>query len=131
MSRVKIGILGAGFIAKVHIGNLKNDERVEISGVVDLYLDKDKALAKEAVPQANAFSSLDELFASGIDAVYVTTPNTLHVEPVLKCLENNVNVFCEKPMATSLAQAEQIKEASAKSKGIYNLGMNMRYGYVF
>jgi hypothetical protein len=29
MARVKIGILGAGFIAKVHIGNLKNDERVE------------------------------------------------------------------------------------------------------
>ena len=34
MSRAKIGILGAGFIAKVHIGNLKNDERVEIAGVV-------------------------------------------------------------------------------------------------
>ena len=131
MSKVKVGILGAGFIAKVHIGNLKNDERVEIAGVVDLYLDKAKTLAKEAGPQANAFTSLDELFTSKVDAVYVTTPNTLHVGPVLKCLENNVNVFCEKPMATSLREAEQIKDASAKSKGIYNLGMNMRYGYVF
>ena len=131
MSRAKIGILGAGFIAKVHVGNLKNDERVEIAGVVDLHLDKAKALAKDAGTQTKAFSSLDELFASEVDAVYVTTPNTLHVEPVLKCLENNVNVFCEKPMATSLREAEQIKEASAKSKGIYNLGMNMRYGYVF
>jgi myo-inositol 2-dehydrogenase/D-chiro-inositol 1-dehydrogenase len=84
MSRGKIGILGAGFIAKVHIGNLKNDERVEIAGVVDLYLDKAKTLAKEAGPQANAFSSLDELFTSEVDAVYVTTPNALHVEPVLK-----------------------------------------------
>ena len=115
----------------MHIGNLKNDERTEIAAVVDLYLDKAKALAKEAGPQANAFSSLDELLASEVDAVYVTTPNTLHVEPVLKCLENNVNVFCEKPMATSLRDAERIKEARAKSKGIYNLGMNMRYGYVF
>ena len=35
MSKVKIGILGAGFIAKVHIGNLKNDERTEIAAVVD------------------------------------------------------------------------------------------------
>ena len=33
MSKVKIGILGAGFIAKVHIGNLKNDERTEIAAV--------------------------------------------------------------------------------------------------
>ena len=118
MSKVKVGILGAGFIAKVHIGNLKNDERVEIAGVVDLDLDKAKTLAKEAGPQANAFTSLDELFTSEVDAVYVTTPNTRHVGPVLKCLENNVNVFCEKPMATSLREAEQIKDASAKSKGI-------------
>jgi myo-inositol 2-dehydrogenase / D-chiro-inositol 1-dehydrogenase len=131
MSKVKIGILGAGFIAKVHIGNLKNDERTEIAAVADLYLDKAKALAKEAGPETNAFSSLDELLANEVDAVYVTTPNTLHVEPVLKCLQNNVNVFCEKPMATSLGDAERIKEARASSKGIYNLGMNMRYGYVF
>ena len=131
MAKVKIGILGAGFIAKVHIGNLKNDERTEIAAVADLYLDKAKALAKEAGPETNAFSSLDELLANSVDAVYVTTPNTLHVEPVLKCLENNVNVFCEKPMATSLRDAERIKEARASSKGIYNLGMNMRYGYVF
>ena len=131
MSKVKIGILGAGFIAKVHIGNLKNDERTEIAAVADLYLDKAKALAKEAGPETNAFNSLDELLANEVDAVYVTTPNTLHVEPVLKCLQNNVNVFCEKPMATSLGDAERIKEARASSKGIYNLGMNMRYGYVF
>ncbi|MGA9576863.1 MAG: Gfo/Idh/MocA family oxidoreductase, partial [Terrimicrobiaceae bacterium] len=84
MPKARIGILGAGFIAKVHIGNLKNDERVEIAGVVDLFLDKAQTLAKEAGPQAKAFSSLDELFEHKVDAVYVTTPNTLHVEPVLK-----------------------------------------------
>src|SRR6476660_3219465 len=131
MSKVKIGILGAGFIAKVHIGNLKNDERTEIAAVADLYLDKAKALAKEAGPETNAFSSLDELLANEVDAVYVTTPNTLHVEPVLKCLENNVNVFCEKPMATSLGTPSESKRRARAQKGIYNLGMNMRYGYVF
>jgi myo-inositol 2-dehydrogenase / D-chiro-inositol 1-dehydrogenase len=103
MSRAKIGILGAGFIAKVHVDNLKNDERVEIAGVGDLHLDKAKTLAKDAGTQTKAFSSLDELLESKLDAVYVTTPNTLHFEPVLKCLENNVNVFCEKPVATSFA----------------------------
>lgn len=48
MSKVKIGILGAGFIAKVHVDNLKKDERAEVVGVVDLYLEKAQALAKEA-----------------------------------------------------------------------------------
>lgn len=131
MSKVKIGILGAGFIAKVHVDNLKKDERVEVVGVVDLYLEKAQTLAKEAGLQAKAFGSLEELRAFGVDAVYVTTPNTLHVEPVLKCLEGNLHVFSEKPMATSLPDAQRIKEAAAQSKGIYNLGMNMRYGHVF
>ena len=36
VSKVKVGILGAGFIAKVHIGNLKNDAGVEVAGVVRL-----------------------------------------------------------------------------------------------
>ena len=40
-------------------------------------------------------------------------------------------LFSEKPMATSLADAQRIKEAAAKSKGIYNLGMNKRYGHDF
>lgn len=123
--------MGAGFIAKVHVDNLKKDERVEVVGVVDLYLEKAQTLAKEAGPQAKAFCSLEELRTIGVDAVYVTTPNTLHVEPVLKCLESDLHVFSEKAMATSLSDAQGIKEAAAKSKGIYNLGMNMRYGHVF
>jgi myo-inositol 2-dehydrogenase / D-chiro-inositol 1-dehydrogenase len=96
---------------------LKHDERVQIAGVVDLYLDKAKALAKEAGPETNGFGSLAELFEAGVDAVYVTTPNTLHVEPVLKCLENHVHVFSEKPMATSLREAEQIKKRQPSPKG--------------
>jgi len=131
MSKVKIGILGAGFIAKVHVDNLKRDERVEVVGVVDLYLEKAQTLAKEAGPQAKAVGSLEELRTFGVDAVYVTTPNTLHVEPVVKCLEGNLHVFSEKPMATSLSDAQRIKDAAGTSKGIYNLGMNMRYGHVF
>lgn len=131
MAKVKIGILGAGFIAKVHLTNLKNDDRVEVIGVADMYLDKAENLAKEAGPQAKAFRSLQELLELGVDALYVTTPNTIHVEPVLTCLENGVHVFSEKPMATSLREAARIKEAAATSKAIYNLGMNMRYGYAF
>ncbi|WP_085524574.1 Gfo/Idh/MocA family protein [Tuberibacillus sp. Marseille-P3662] len=131
MVKVKAGILGAGGIAKVHTANLKNDERVDIIGVADIFKDKAEALAKEAGEHVHAVESLEELFQLGVNTVYVTTPNTTHVEPVLNCLENDINVFSEKPMATSLAEAEQIKEAAQKSNGIYNLGMNRRYAYVY
>lgn len=130
MSQVRIGILGAGGIAKVHTSILKRDERVQIVGVADIVEERAAALAKET-GSAKAVSSLDDLFELGVDAVYVTTPNTLHVEPVLKCLQQNVHVFSEKPMATSLEEAEQIKKAAETSKAIYNLGMNRRYASVY
>ena len=117
MSKVKIGILGAGFIAKVHVDNLQKDERVEVVGVVDLYLEKAQALAKEAGAQAKAFGSLEELRTFGVDAVYVTTPNTLHVEPVLKCLESNLHVFSEKPMATFLVGCATHQRGGRKVQG--------------
>ncbi|WP_126427145.1 Gfo/Idh/MocA family protein [Brevibacillus marinus] len=130
MAQVKLGILGAGGIAKVHTAILQQDERVEIIGVADVVAAKAAALAKE-IGTAKAVGSLDDLFALGVDAVYVTTPNTLHVQPVLQCLKHNVHVFSEKPMATSLAEAEQIRQAAAASPAIYNLGMNRRFASVY
>lgn len=130
MSQVKVGILGAGGIAKVHTNILKRDERVEIIGVADISEERATALAQEA-GRAKPVTTLVELFDLGVDAVYVTTPNTLHVEPVLTCLRNNVHVFSEKPMATTLQEAKQIRDEAATSKAVYNLGMNRRYASVY
>lgn len=130
MAEVKIGILGAGGIARVHASNLKKDERVKIIGVADIEPSRAASLAKE-VGDAKPVQRLEELFELGVDAVYVTTPNTLHVEPVLMCLEHDIHVFSEKPMATSLAEAKQIRDRAAGSQAIYNLGMNRRYASVY
>lgn len=130
LADIKVGILGAGGIAKLHTSILKRDPRVEIIGVADIDEGRSASLANEA-GNAQPVKTLEELFELGVEAVYVTLPNTLHVDSVLKCLENNVNVFSEKPMATSSIDAAKIKEAVSKSKGIYNLGMNQRYAYVF
>lgn len=131
MNKVKVGILGAGGIAKVHVGNLLEDERVEITAIGDIFQNKAEVLAHTVGLDVKIVETIDDLLKSGVDAVYVTTPNTTHVEPVLTCLENNIHVFCEKPMATSLDDAQRIKEAAAKSKAIYNLGMNRRYAFVY
>lgn len=130
MSLVKVGILGAGGIARVHASILKKDRRVEIVGVADIVKERADALTSE-IGGGRAVQSLEHLFELGADAVYVTTPNTLHVEPVLKCLENNVHVFSEKPMATSLEGADRIRNAAKTSTAIYHLGMNRRYASVY
>lgn len=130
MAEVKVGILGAGGIAKVHASNLMKDERVQVVGVADIAPERAASLAHE-VGDAKSVQRIEELFELGVDAVYVTTPNTLHVEPVLKCLKNDVHVFSEKPMATSLDEAKQIREQAKQSKAIYNLGMNRRFALVY
>lgn len=127
MSKVKVGILGAGYAASLHANILKQDERVDIIGVADLFVDKAEELAQSINESVKAVETLDELLNLSVDTVYITTPNTLHVPPVLKCLENNVNVFCEKPMATTEEDARKILEASKKSKASYNLGMSRRF----
>lgn len=126
---VRVGILGAGFIGRIHALDLKNDPRVQIVGVADAVPQAAQKLAAEvgSIPRG----SLDDLLNDGIGALYVTTPNTLHVEPVLRALGAGLHVFSEKPMATSLDGARRIREAAAKAKGIYQLGFNRRFANVY
>ena len=122
---IKIGIIGAGNMGQTHARVLVADKRVQIVGIADLMREKAEALAREV--KAPAFDSFDALLDAGVDAVYVATPNTKHAPAVLAALARNVNVFSEKPMATTLAEAKQIREAARKAKAIYQIGLNRRF----
>jgi myo-inositol 2-dehydrogenase/D-chiro-inositol 1-dehydrogenase len=122
---VQIGIVGAGGMGATHARNLLADQRVRIAGIADLVPAKAESLAREC--SAQAFDSVAALLDSGVNAVYVTTPNTQHAPTVLAALERNIHVFCEKPMATSLADAAQILAAARQSTAIYQPGHNRRF----
>jgi len=126
---VKIGILGCGFIGRIHAVNLKRDNRVDVVGVADTVPQAAEKLGAEI--GVRSLPNLDELIAAGAQAVYICTPNTMHVEPVLKSLHADVHVFSEKPMATSLDGARQIRDAAAKARGVYQLGFNRRFANVY
>jgi myo-inositol 2-dehydrogenase/D-chiro-inositol 1-dehydrogenase len=97
-------------------------------GIADIVPANAARLADEV--GAVACPTLDALMDRGIDALYVTTPNTLHREPVLEALQAGLHVFSEKPMATSLGEATQILEAATRAKGLYQLGFNYRFAPV-
>lgn len=128
MNKKRIGIFGAGYIASVHADILGHDDRVELVGVADRVEDNATRLAAR-IGGARTGSTLEDLFRMEVDTVYITTPNTTHVDPVVASLGEGLNVFCEKPMATDPAGGERIREAALASKGVYNLGMNRRYAY--
>lgn len=126
---VRVGVLGAGFIGRIHALNLRRDPRVELLGIADAIPAAAARLCSEV--NAPAVPDLAALLDRGADAVYVTTPNTTHVQPVLTVLSAGRHVFSEKPMATSLDGAAKIRAAAASSRGVYQLGFNRRFANVY
>jgi myo-inositol 2-dehydrogenase / D-chiro-inositol 1-dehydrogenase len=126
---LNVGIIGCGYMGGVHAKILGNDPRVKLMGVADVAASRAAELAHGS--GARAFASGAELLRAGVDAVYVTTPNTLHTEAVLEGLESGAHVFSEKPMATQFADAQQIRDAAQFAKGIYQVGHNRRFAPVY
>ena len=123
--KIKVGIIGAGHMGSTHGRILARDSRVEVVGITDVRGDAAGRLAAEI--GSRVYSSLDDMLEARIHALYVTTPNTLHVPPVVHALTNGIHVFSEKPMATSLEEAAKILKAAKASRAIYQVGFNYRF----
>ena len=118
---VKIGFAGCGYIAGVHMTNLKRDQRVEITCTYDPDPSRTGAIGVK---------DFDQLL-SRVDAVYVTAPNSLHAELARKAIAAGQHVFCEKPMATTLDAARQLFEATLAKQTVFQVGFNRRFAPVY
>ena len=119
--KLRIGIAGAGYIAGVHMGNLRQDDRVEIAAVFDLEPERAGPLGT---------GSFEQLLRNS-DVVYITTPNTTHADLALRALAAGKHVFCEKPMATNLEDAAKVLRASEPAKTVFQVGHNRRFSKVY
>ena len=128
MNKIKIGIIGAGYIAGVHAGVLAHDERVQITAVHDVVPNAAEKLARAHNAIAVA-SPLEVLERS--DAVYVTTPNTQHVSLSIAAVEAGKHVFCEKPLATSIEAAQQVFKKASEASTVFQVGHNRRFAPVY
>ena len=128
MTKIKIGFLGAGYIAGVHASILARDERVEIAAIHDLKKPVAEALARST--GAAVAHSVAEVLAMA-DAVYITTPNTKHTELAILATEERKHVFCEKPMSTTLADAGRVLKAATRSDRMFQVGHNRRFAPVY
>lgn len=83
--------------------------------------------ARRLLPDALVTDDLDELLASGIDAVMVLTPDDTHASLSIRALEAGVAVFCEKPLAIDLADADAMLETARHTGSRLYIGHNMRH----
>jgi len=128
MTKLRIGFLGAGYIAGVHASILARDARVQIVAVHDVQKDRAEQLARAT--GASVAHSVAEVLAA-CDAVYLATPNTEHTELAILAAGTGQHVFCEKPMATSLDEASRVLAAADKSGRVFQVGHNRRFAPVY
>src|SRR5262245_58666254 len=128
MAKLRIGIIGAGYIGGLHAVLLANDPRVSVDLVHDIISERAAHLARST--GAKTATSEKEVI-DNVDAVYITTPNTRHTEIAIAALDAGRHVFCEKPMATSLADAKAVLDAASKTDFVFQVGHNRRFAQVY
>jgi myo-inositol 2-dehydrogenase / D-chiro-inositol 1-dehydrogenase len=128
MERVKVGIIGAGYIGGVHAAILGRDERVSITAVCDTVAERAEQLARAS--GATVAHEADELIQK-VDAVYIATPNTRHTALASAAIRAGKHVFCEKPMATNINDARLTLELAAGSDKVFQVGHNRRFAPVY
>jgi len=125
---LRVGFAGAGFIANVHAAILAGDARVRVHAVHDP--DAQAAALFALRLGALTVPSDDDLLAD-CDALYICSPNALHAALAVRALGAGLHVFSEKPMATSLEDAERVRTAADGARGVYQAGFNRRCASVY
>jgi len=119
---IRVGIVGTGYIADFHARAIRQVEGVELVSVCDVNLQNARSFAAEwGVPAA--FESLDAMLENQqLNCLHLLVPPDRHYSLAKTALESGVHVFIEKPMCTSVEQADDLI-AVAHEKGV-RLGVN-------
>ena len=128
MDKVRIGIVGTGYIGNVHGRIYSRDERVEISALYDIIPERSEATSKAI--GGKVCSSRDELLEN-CDAVLVCAPNKTHKEIALHAIAEGKHVFCEKPFAIGTEDARELREKANAGGGVFQVGHNRRFAPVY
>lgn len=128
VKKINIGIAGLGAISRVHIPILQsfNDVAVKAASEVDTNVLRTTG-NKYGI--AGLYTDYNKMYEDAVlDAVFVCLPNSLHYEAAKNALENNLHVFCEKPVGTSTKHAKDLVQTARKRNLILSAGYNRRLG---
>lgn len=125
--KIRLGLVGAGRIAKRQIESLRMNPDVEIAAICARNPDNLKHVCEcYSIPRFTI--DFEELLSQkDIDAVSICTPNNLHCAQTLDALESGKHVLVEKPMARTVQEAELMEEASRRTGKLLQVGFQERF----
>lgn len=124
MSKTRIGVIGTGYLGKFHAQKYAAMDDVELVGVVDTIIDTARAVAE--ANNTKAFSNYHELLPL-VDAVSIVVPTSLHYKVGRDCLEGGVDIMLEKPMTTTIGEADKLIALAAEKGRIVQVGHLERF----
>ncbi len=128
--RMKVGIIGCGWIAEEHVKSYMRQSDVDIVALADIIPGKAAAFAERmGVKGARLYNSDRELIDAekDIDCVSVCTYNRQHAPCAIYALDHGVNVLLEKPMCVTLEEAAEICRAEKRSGKVLSIGFQPRF----
>jgi len=128
--KLKVGIIGTGWIAEAHASAYKGMPDVEVVAGADLIEGKAEAFFEKCeIPNVRCYNSHAEMLDNekDLDAVSICTYNRTHAECAIYALKKGVNVLLEKPMCVTTEEAVEIMRAEKESGKIISIGFQPRF----
>ena len=123
---LKVGLIGCGFMGEMHANCYKNIEGVEITALADVRPERAEALAKGT--DATLYSDGKDLIASAdVDIIDICLPTFLHAEYAILAMDKVKYVFVEKPVALTVAEADEMMKKSASTGANVQVGQVIRF----
>ena len=116
MKKIKVGIIGSGFIAEHHLSAYSELPNVEIVGIASILEEEAKKLMKKHDISGEPYKDYEGLLKEDCDAISVCVPNFLHKDITLDVLNSGKHALVEKPLARNVSEGQEMLDA-AKSSG--------------
>lgn len=126
---VRIGIVGAGRIAKRFVAEARYVSGITVEGVFGRDLNKVKKFAEDN--ELNIYSTNYDIFLENVDAVYIATPHNTHYEYAKQAVLKQKHVLCEKPMTLSLKDTKKLFELASMNGVIIQEAIKTAYAPAF
>ena len=126
MKEINVGVIGAGFMGGQYAEICKELPNVELIGIADIDRNLSENLARRLVTQA--FGDFRDLLENpGLDAVIVATPEDRHAEPVIAAANEKKHILVEKPIASTIKDADSMIQAAERNHVKLMVVFNSRF----
>ncbi|MCL7753149.1 Gfo/Idh/MocA family oxidoreductase [Polaribacter sp. Z022] len=125
---LKVGVLGAGHLGKIHLRLLNQSDKYELVGFYDPSEENAKKVSEEF--GYKSFESVDSLI-DVVDVVDIVTPTLSHFDCAKQCVENGRHIFIEKPITKTVLEAETIQQLAKENNVKGQVGHVERFNPAF